>query len=163
MLAEKGYLSVEIDVNPAPNDKQPFQKMVGVLATQIRTMGIPFGPVIIASGRAGLLAQAYIEDFAASGLVLINPPPDSDPRREGDKDWTWPEFRYEPLFPILVLAEQGDMARLEKENRVVRAAKNGIGRGGKGVSVERLIDGQRGDRSRTVSCSAVFQRFELMG
>jgi hypothetical protein len=161
MFAEKGYTSIEIDVVPAPYASKPFAGMVGVLATQIRTLGIPFGPVIIASGRAGLLAQAYVEDWAATGLVLINPPPDVDPRpaaaspsgEEGGAGlaWEWPEFRYEPHFPILVLGEQGQMGRLEKENRIVRAAQDGVGRGGKGVSVAALVDGERGDQSRVVS------------
>jgi hypothetical protein len=154
MFAEKGYTSIEIDVNPPPYSSTPFAAMVGVLATQIRTLGIPFPPVIVATGRACLLSQAYIEDYAASGLVMVNPPGDEDDRRGsiGDKgkEWEWPKLTYEPRFPILVIADEQRLGTLEQTSRVVRAAGEGIGRGGKGVSVEKLVDGERGERSRIV-------------
>lgn len=154
LMAEKGFTSVEIDVQPPPYSSTPFSAMVGVLATRIRTLAIPFPPVIVASGMGCLLCQNYIEDWGASGIVLINPPPDEDPRGQNSKeakDWEWPVLSYEPQFPILVMAESGRMEELKKSNRIVRAAEAGIGRGGKGVSLEVLVDGERGDGSRVVS------------
>jgi len=155
MFAEKGFTTVEIDVVPPPYSKTPFAGMVGVLATQIRTLAIPFPPIIVASGNACLLCQQYIETWGASGIVLINPPPDEDPRAGslGDqgKEWEWPALSYEPGFPILVMAEEGRLADMAKSHRIVRAAEKGVGRGGKGVSVEALVDGERGEKSRVVS------------
>ncbi|OCF31466.1 hypothetical protein I316_06868 [Kwoniella heveanensis BCC8398] len=67
---------------PAAAQPQPFKPMTTTLATQIRLLSIPFPPIIIARGAgSALLAQAFVEDHPASGLVLINPPPDEDPRR----------------------------------------------------------------------------------
>lgn len=162
MFAEKGFTTVEIDVVPPSYSKTPFAGMVGVLATQIRTLAIPFPPIIVASGTACLLCQKYIEDWGASGIVLINPPPDEDPRGgslgEQGKEWEWPALSYEPQFPILVMAEDGQLGGMAKTSRIVRAAENGIGRGGKGVSVESLVDGERGEKSRVVSPRGGLQR-----
>jgi len=159
MFAEKGYTSIEIDVS-APSfsspetSSAPFKDMAKVLNDRIRLMGIPFAPVIISEGVSCLVTQAFVEDFPASGLVMVNPPPDEDPRpKKGSEGggWEWPKFGYEPRFPILVIAGEGEMRGLEVGSRVLRAAQGGVGRGGKGVSVERLVDGVRGDRSRVVS------------
>ena len=128
--------------------------MVGALATQIRLLAIPFPPVIVASGLSCLLTQSYIEDNPASGLVLVNPPLDADLRSGKYKmDWEWPKFGYEPQFPIVVMADKETMTGLKEGSRVVKAADEGVGRGGKGVSVEELVDGERGDQSRTVGVS----------
>lgn len=169
MFAEKGYTSIEIDVVPPSYSTTPFAAMVGVLATQIRTLGIPFPPVIVATGRACLLSQAYIEDYAASGLVMVNPTGDEDDRDGslGDKgkEWEWPKLGYEPHFPILVIADQAKLEGLKKSSRIVRAAENGVGRGGKGVSVESLVDGVRGEGSRNVSpvSSTIARRADDVG
>lgn len=155
LFAEKGYTSIEIDIVPPPYSSTPFAAMVGVLATQIRTLGIPFPPVIVATGRACLLSQAYIEDYAASGLVLVNPPGDEDDRKgevgEKGKEWEWPKLGYEPHFPILVITDKERIEGLKKTSRIVRAAEDGVGRGGKGVNLESLVDGPRGEGSRNVS------------
>ena len=151
MFAEKGYTGVEVDVSPPPYSDKPFASLVGVLATQIRTLGIPFAPIIVACGQSCLVTQQYIESFPAAGLVLVNPPPDVDVRTEGEKNWEWPTLSYEPTFPILVIADEAHMKALEGRSRLLEAANAGIGRGGKGVSVEKLVDGDRGEKSRVVS------------
>lgn len=154
MFAEKGYTAIEIDIQPPPYSPQPFAMMVGALATEIRLLAIPFPPVIVAEGVGCLLTQSYIGDNPASGLVMVNPPPDADPRKvneAGGASWEWPVFNYEPHFPILVIAEKANLATLQSTNRVVKAAEAGVGRGGKGVSVEELVDGPRGEKSRVVS------------
>lgn len=117
------------------------------LNQEIRLLAIPFAPVIIASGSSCLVAQTYIESYPASGLVLIDPPPDSDPRAAGDKDFAWPKFSYEPRFPILIVARQGEEAKVVNETRVGSASKDGVGRGGKGVEVVEEVDGY-GDKTR---------------
>ncbi len=118
-------------------------------------MAIPFPPIIIASGLSCLVTQAYIEDNPASGLVLINPPSDSDPRPDvaSKDDWQWPSFTYEPRFPILVLTDRANRSGESSANtsRIMEAASKGVRRGGKGVSVESLSDGVRGEKSRVVS------------
>jgi hypothetical protein len=128
--------------------------MTTLLASQIRLLAIPFPPILIASGASCLLTQAYIEDNPASGLVLVSPPPDQDPDtsssagRVGVRDWEWPQFRYEGTFPILLIdGDEGGRSR----SRLGKMAENGVGRGGKGVSLERLVDGPRGEKSRVVS------------
>lgn len=155
MFAEKGYTAIEIDIQPPPYSPLPFAMMVGALATEIRLLAIPFPPVIVAEGMGCLLTQSYIGDNPASGLVMVNPPPDADPRKEkgAGGSWEWPVFNYEPHFPILVIAEKSNLPTLQSTNRVVKAAEAGVGRGGKGVSVEELVDGPRGEKSRVVSHS----------
>lgn len=158
MFAEKGYTSLELDLsapvssNDTTTTTSPLGAMTTLLASQIRLLAIPFPPVLVSSGMSCLLTQAYVEDNPASGLILVNPPPDLDPRkgkgREGEgagEGWAWPVFGFEPRFPILVMGATG--------GRLVEASKDGVGRGGKGVSVEELMDGPRGERSRIVSCS----------
>ncbi|ORY32106.1 hypothetical protein BCR39DRAFT_59132 [Naematelia encephala] len=155
MFAEKGYTTLELDITaPASSSSNsPLGAMTNMLASHIRLMAIPFPPVIISSGQSCLLTQAYVEDHPASGLVLINPPPDDDPNPkknvqgegEGERGWVWPKFNYEPRFPILVMEEEG----VVKAERLTKAAEAGVGRGGKGVSLEALRDGPRGEKSRT--------------
>lgn len=80
---------------------------------------------------------------------MVDPPPDADPRAKGAQDggFAWPSFSYEPRFPILIVARQGDAQRIEDETRVGQAAKDGVGRGGKGVEVIEEVDGY-GDKTR---------------
>ncbi|WRT66811.1 uncharacterized protein IL334_003774 [Kwoniella shivajii] len=131
MFAEKGYTSVEIDINSpsspstttsfsSPEETvSPFKPMITVLSSEIRLLSIPFPPILIASGSSTLLAQAYIEDNPSSGLILINPSPDEDPRAKAS-DWKWPVFKYEPHFPILVLSDHEGLNKLSVTNRLVR-------------------------------------------
>ncbi|EAL22376.1 hypothetical protein CNBB5490 [Cryptococcus deneoformans B-3501A] len=144
MFAERGYTSIEIDITAPPpqslpSDESPFRQMTTALSS-----------------------QAFIEDFPASGLVLVDPLPDEDPRSAGqggkkgngggladwavgDKKggWEWPKFRYEPHFPILLITSQTRMTALSTSNRLVRdhvgenPNRHGWlgGRSGKGVEV----------------------------
>lgn len=140
----------------APTES-PLKAMTTLLASQIRLLAIPFPPILIASGASCLLTQAYIEDNPASGLVLVSPPPDEDPSpssprasssgRAGERVWKWPTFGYEGTFPILLLGEEGG----QSQSRLGKMAEKGVGRGGKGVSLEGLVDGPRGEKSRVVS------------
>ncbi|KAL7422089.1 hypothetical protein Q5752_002732 [Cryptotrichosporon argae] len=147
MFAEKGYMTVEADLSvDAPDAAVPA--LVNSLASQVRLLAIPFPPVLIASGLGCLVTQAYVSDHPASGIVLISPPPDEDARPAGaQQEWAWPRLTYEPKFPILVLGDKGDMSRLES-SRVGSVAKHGVGRGGKGVTLEELADGPRGEKTR---------------
>ena len=153
MFAEKGYTALEIDIAAPPTSAEsPFPSMTSRLANQSRLLAIPFPPIIVSSGTTCLLTQSYVSDNPASGLVLVNPPPDSDMRQRGDKVWEWPQFNYEPRFPILVVAEEEGMDRMRQGSRLMRAAKGEVGRGGKGISVETIRDGERGEETRVV-CS----------
>ena len=158
MFAEKGYTGVEIDIT-APTGfgekpgfdsaaigqsggemeyKSVLDSMTTMLASQIRLMAIPFAPIIIASGKSSTaLTQNYISSHPASGLVLVNP---------GEGEMEESLFNYEPSFPILVINEKG-----QHGGRLGRAAAQGVGRGGKGVEVERAPDGERGEKTRVVS------------
>lgn len=84
-----------------------------------------------------MLTQNYISSHPASGLVIVNPP-------EGEEADAM--FDFEPSFPILVVNGEGS-----SKGRLGRAAEQGTGRGGKGVEVERVIDGERGEKTRVVS------------
>jgi hypothetical protein len=145
MFAEKGYTGIEIDIT-APSSaeettKSVLDSMTTMLASQIRLMAIPFAPIIISSGPAStMLTQNYISSHGASGLVLVNP-------LEGEKADEM--FDYEPSFPILVV-NGGN-----KGGRLTRAAEAGTGRGGKGVEVESIVDGERGEKTRVVSTSSL--------
>ncbi|KIR96208.1 hypothetical protein L804_06545 [Cryptococcus deuterogattii 2001/935-1] len=144
MFAERGYTSIEIDITAPspqslPSGESPFQQMTTALSSQVRLSAIPFPPIIFARGISTLLAQAFIEDFPASGLVLVDPLPDEDPRavgQGGEKEngggladwavggnkggWEWPKFKYEPHFPILLITSQTRMTALSTSNRLVR-------------------------------------------
>ena len=149
MLAEKGWTGYEIDLESSSSSSSSSSKdtilaQAAELRSQIRLMAIPFPPVLLASGPACLVAQAYVEDNPASGLVMLHPPPDDVVKQEGV------EFRYEPHFPVLLLGDAKSIGGI-RASRVGSAAERGVGRGGKGVSVESLVDGDRGEESRLVS------------
>ncbi|WWC61475.1 uncharacterized protein I303_104059 [Kwoniella dejecticola CBS 10117] len=152
MFSEKGYTSVEIDISspsPSPSsdpasesangsisvpstdtststsaeDISTLKPMVNLLASEIRLLAIPFPPILVAFGGSTILAQAFIEDNPSSGLILINPAEDTDPRSEKQQIQTrlkYPTFTYEPHFPILVLSDQAGLRRLSVTNRLVR-------------------------------------------
>ncbi|WVW83515.1 hypothetical protein I302_105536 [Kwoniella bestiolae CBS 10118] len=179
MFSEKGYTSVEIDItipstpssassstaDPSFDPEElSISPLVTQLSTEIRLLAIPFPPILIARGISTLLAQAYIEDHPSSGLVLLDPMPDQDPRSDqhgkeekGGKRLTWPTFTFEPHFPILVMSDQASLRELSVSNRLVR--EHGIlpkdgkekkgwfgGRSGKGVEIEvmeRVDEGSR--------------------
>ena len=168
MFAEKGYTAVEIDITNASSpssssstgtgdggtQQSPLPSMAKVLAGQIRLMAIPFPPILISSGFSCLLTQTYIEDNPVSGLVMLNPPPDDAPKGLSKVlSFEWPRFKYEPLFPILIMGQPGETEGLTGRVRVARAAGEGVSRGGKGVSLGELRDGLRGEKSRVVSFS----------
>lgn len=167
MFAEKGYTGIEIDITAPSGEtssssssgsdfssgvstpgkvgtneefKSVLDSMTTMLASQIRLMAIPFAPIIISSGPSSTaLTQNYISSHPASGLVLVNP-------SEGEREESM--FNYEPSFPILVINDRG-----EHGGRLGQAAIAGVGRGGKGVDVERIVDGERGEKTRVVSYS----------
>ncbi|WVO17040.1 hypothetical protein L204_104727 [Cryptococcus depauperatus] len=126
MFAEKGYTAIEIDITAPLSSENTFVQMSTALSSQIRLSAIPFPPIIIARGKSTLLAQAYIEDFPASGLVLLDPLSDDDTRDARTKKigsengWQWPKFKYEPLFPILLITSAERMNELSTSNRLVR-------------------------------------------
>ncbi|WVQ76581.1 hypothetical protein IAR50_006253 [Cryptococcus sp. DSM 104548] len=175
MFAEKGYTAIEIDITaptPLPESESPFGQMSNSLSSQIRLSAIPFPPIIIARGLSTLLAQTFISDFPASGLVLVDPVPDDDPRPTGfgttldgsskGLAWAWPKFTFEPHFPILLISSQPQLNKLSISNRLLRThagvdpnSKSWLGRmgsgGGKGVEVvaaDGLEGGELGEGAR---------------
>jgi len=95
-----------------------------------------------------MLTQNYISSHPASGLVLVNPLEG----KEADE-----MFDYEPSFPILVVNGEGSSG-----GRLARAAEQGTGRGGKGVEVEKVVDGERGEKTRVVSPNTSETSVELI-
>ncbi|ORX39597.1 hypothetical protein BD324DRAFT_648238 [Kockovaella imperatae] len=163
MFAEKGYTAVEIDISVSAkaeggsagasgptglSDPSTLPSMAKVLSGQIRLMAVPFPPIVIASGPSCLLAQTFVGDYPVSGLVMLDPPSDEAPKTLKDKS-SWPMFNYEPKFPILVMADKDQVDTLGQRNRVAKAAEDGVSRGGKGVSIETMVDGIRGEKTRT--------------
>ncbi|BEI85074.1 hypothetical protein CcaverHIS002_0504750 [Cutaneotrichosporon cavernicola] len=180
MFALRGYTTVEVDVSvttghqglvdeavttgheglaekEAKDIGGPVKQAADALDGQLRRLGIPFAPVIVASGPACLVAQAYVSDYRASGLVLIEPPPDQDPRvqvatsgakaagGEASKAFAWPRFRFEPHFPILVMSPP----QAEGDVRASRLGQEALEEpGGRGVSVMVEKDGPRGEETR---------------
>lgn len=158
MFAQRGYTTVEVDISAVEDVPDGDGDITGVIKAassalndQIRLLAIPFAPVVIASGPGCLVAQAYVSDHPASGLVLVSPPPDEDPRgrREKKGEWKWPKFGYEPRFPICIVAPQGGMDAV-MSTRVGKASEEGVRRGGKGVSVIQGY-GVRSEKTRLVS------------
>jgi len=173
-FAARGYTAVEVDVSVDPNAgasetaangesngtdhasfPEPINSAKAELNAQLRLLNIPFAPIVIASGPAGLVAQAYVSDHRASGLVLVDPPSDTDPRKDKN-GWTWPQFNYEPRFPILLMPAENPEA--VKSSRVGKAAEEGVGRGGQGVQIQAVVDGVRGDGTRLVSLRPLWEK-----
>ncbi|CAK9781351.1 hypothetical protein CC85DRAFT_325853 [Cutaneotrichosporon oleaginosum] len=174
MFSMRGYTTVQVDVSvttsshlsPAPGGEGeekaisgPVKQAAAALNDQLRLLAIPYAPVIVASGSACLVAQAYVSDYRASGLVLVEPPPDEDPRGgvgvatagakaaggEAAKPYAWPKFSFEPRFPVLVVAS----AENEAAVRASRLGREALERpGGRGVSVMLQKDGPRGEGTR---------------
>lgn len=160
MFAERGYTTLEVDV-AAPESALHAQgegreaatavlgEMSKLLASQIRLLAIPFAPIIISEGHSTWLAQAYVEDNPASGLVMIDPAPSA-----GDatavKDAAAPRFGYEPHFPVLLV---GSPAMIDgvRSSRVGEFSGQGVRRGGKGVTIKDAPEGPRSETRRLVS------------
>ncbi|GMK55775.1 hypothetical protein CspeluHIS016_0208310 [Cutaneotrichosporon spelunceum] len=149
MFALRGYTTVEVDVGVsvplvAESEQAGIKQAADTLDAQLRRLLVPFAPVIIASGPACLVAQAYVSDYRAGGLVVLEPPPDEDPRAEA-KPFAWPAFRFEPRFPILVMPPPGG----EEGVRTSRLGMQALDEpGGRGVSVIVEKDGPRGEETR---------------
>lgn len=157
MFSEKGYTALEVDIGAPsetnsgdPSAPSPLKAMSTLLASQIRLLAIPFPPILISSGDSCLLTQMYIEDNPASGLVLIDPPVDNIGEISGKGEVGLPTFGYEPRFPILLMGTSGREAEVQN-SRLGKAAANGRSRGGKGVTLEMAVDGERGPKSQIVS------------
>jgi hypothetical protein len=180
MFSLRGYTTVQVDVSVATSShlvgveepeggaeaaaiSGPVKQAASALNDQLRLLAIPYAPVIIAAGPGCLVAQAYVSDYRASGLVLIAPPPDEDPRGggvgvatggakaaggEASKPFAWPRFGFEPRFPILVMADAAGEGAV-RASRLGREALDSPG--GRGVSVMTMKDGARGEGTRMVS------------
>lgn len=170
MFAERGYTTLEVDVE-APGASRDgggedaamkqrsreqatevLKEMSKLLASQIRLLAIPFAPIVISEGHSSWLAQAYVEDNPASGLVMINPAPTAADSHDGDPMTAAaasPIFSYEPHFPVLVLASPTRM-EATKQSRVGKYSEKGVGRGGKGVTLEVAPEDSRGEARRLV-------------
>ncbi len=117
----------------------PLPSQLIELAHQIRLMAIPFAPIIIAAEFSTLLSQSYISSHPASGLVLISPPHSATIATANSLDEPLPELTYEPHFPVLVVASDVQAKEVQAQNRLVGDyADRGVGRGGKGVSFEKV-------------------------
>lgn len=159
---------------PGEGQVSPLKAMSTLLASQIRLLAIPFPPILVSSGDSCLLTQIYVEDNPASGLVMLDPPAPSSSGlssgsagsgipsvvgkvgdmvqgkgKEGETSWELPIFGYEPAFPILVLSSSSRSAEIS-QSRLGQAASKGRGRGGKGVQLENMVDGPRGEKNRIV-------------
>jgi len=108
-----------------------------------------YPPIIIAIASATLFAQTYISSYPAASMVLISPPtstqghfhPDScglsfsspasssasinSLHRHGagfPLPTPLPEFNYEPRFPILLLGDSRNRARMLSNHRLLKGA-----------------------------------------
>lgn len=141
-------------------------------------MAVPWPPVLISSGTSTLLSQTFISDYPASALVLINPPGGAEetkllnqgttttsdsktdsasaPVSSQQDQSTGGGFTYEPHFPILVLSTPNKRTSIFGGNEPVEThrlvkgwAGQAIGRGGKGVTYEKLEGSdERSDKTR---------------
>lgn len=163
MFSERGYTSLEVDITASKSSPtelavgyktgdsdasgtppEVLREMTALLASQIRLLAIPFPPIIVSEGHGAWLAQSYVGDNPASGLVMVSPAPDGTAAEKG------PTFGYEPHFPILVMGAEGEMANLQA-SRLGKASEQGTGRGGKGVTVEEIRGSWTSDKNRLVS------------
>ncbi|KAI0765887.1 hypothetical protein BD413DRAFT_159817 [Trametes elegans] len=120
--AERGYTCLEIDL-AKPRDVATSEALMkhyeSELASHIRTLAIPFAPVIVSRAGSTLIAQTYISSHPATGLLLISPPPSNAVAPPGLLPTPLPEFDFEPRFPCAVMCTQREQGALE-ENRLWR-------------------------------------------
>ncbi|KAL7277100.1 hypothetical protein ACG7TL_008945 [Trametes sanguinea] len=88
------------------------------LASHIRTLAIPFAPVIVSRAAGTLIAQTYISSHPATGLLLISPPPTNASVPKSLLPTPLPEFNFEPRFPCAIMCTEEEKARLAKEHRL---------------------------------------------
>ncbi|KZO97781.1 hypothetical protein CALVIDRAFT_535879 [Calocera viscosa TUFC12733] len=135
-----GYTCLSVDLSPpapalassALTGQSLLSHYTHSLSSHLRLLAIPWPPILISRSLGCLIAQAYIEDYPAKGLILLQPPPRPGalPGEEVE------EFTYEPRFPILILDTAEGMERQREENRLLK-----LNLGVSTLQVER-VDGQ---------------------
>ncbi|KAI9062065.1 hypothetical protein FKP32DRAFT_1612745 [Trametes sanguinea] len=141
--AERGYTCLEIDLGK-PADVSTSEALMShyesELASHIRTLAIPFAPVIVSRAAGALIAQTYISSHPATGLLLVSPPPTNASVPQSLLPTPLTEFNFEPRFPCAIMCTEQERPMLEKEHRLWRDA--GVDR--IVVKDERALVGQEG-------------------
>ncbi|KAI0641394.1 hypothetical protein C8Q79DRAFT_1014338 [Trametes meyenii] len=121
--AERGYTCLEIDL-ARPQDVQTSEALMNhyeaELSSHIRTLAIPFAPVIVSRAAGTLLAQTYISSHPAAGLLLISPPPSNATVSRALLPTPLPEFDFEARFPVAVMCTEREQEKLRSESRLWR-------------------------------------------
>ncbi|KAI0667227.1 hypothetical protein C8Q78DRAFT_982672 [Trametes maxima] len=121
--AERGYTCLEIDLakpqNAATSDAL-MNHYEAELSSHIRTLAIPFAPVIISRAAGTLIAQTYISSHPAAGLLLISPPASNAAVSRALLSTPLPEFDFEARFPVAVMCTEREQRGLNSESRLWR-------------------------------------------
>ncbi|CDO71058.1 hypothetical protein BN946_scf184844.g62 [Trametes cinnabarina] len=120
-FAERGYTCLEIDLGK-PVDVHTSEALMkhyeAELAFHIRTLAIPFAPVIVSRAAGTLIAQTYISSHPATALLLISPRPTTASMPQSLLPTPFPEFNFEPRFPCAIMCTEDEKLGLEKEHRL---------------------------------------------
>ncbi len=76
---------------------------------------VALSPVVFARASASLIAQTYISSHPGQSLVLISPPSCND---DAPLKGHLPDFNFEPLFPIALVATMSEMQVLKQRHRL---------------------------------------------
>lgn len=93
-------------------------KAIEELVAALQEAQTTFPPVIFARQCAGLISQTYISSHPATAMILLSPPPSN--ADVSILKSPLPEFNFEPLFPIALVAETADMQALKERSRLAR-------------------------------------------
>lgn len=75
---------------------------LGLMLDLTAALKEPFPPILLAYEAGNIISEQYIESHPVKGMLLIHPPPISLQR-------TLPPFRYEPFFPIALMARDEEL------------------------------------------------------
>ncbi|KZT51251.1 hypothetical protein CALCODRAFT_488089 [Calocera cornea HHB12733] len=157
VYASRGYTTLSIDLAPPSPSPGPspgpgpapsraasssLRAYTHALSAQLRLAAIPWPPILLSRSKGCAIAQAYVEDYPARGLVLLAPPVEEDTgsgsggltaqgqgqgelelEPEPEPELERFDFSFEPTFPILIVDTPGPlgMDRQRAGSRLLKA------------------------------------------
>ncbi|KAF9044868.1 hypothetical protein BDZ89DRAFT_1058968 [Hymenopellis radicata] len=113
-----GYTCLTVDIALPDASMHPTELMQyfdSEFNSALKEARVAMSPVILARASASLIAQTYISSHPGQSLILISPPScNAGAPLEGHL----PEFDFEPLFPIALVATASEMQVLKQRHRL---------------------------------------------
>lgn len=117
-LSARGYECLVVNVYPDEVPRDDSSAMLSALEDDLTATlrgASPFPPILIAHGLSCLLAEQYISSHPVSALLMLDPPTSNAAAHQEHKSLlptAFPEFDYEPMFPVNVAWTSGDEGAL---------------------------------------------------